>query len=465
MNFVSPEFGAFFVVVLAVYWALPRRGQNAFLLLASWLFYAAWDWRFLSLILISTVTDFVTGRRIHASATRSQRRGWLLVSLAVNLGILAYFKYADFFVESLVDLAGSVGWQLSSPTLNIILPVGISFYTFQTLSYSLDIYLGRLKPTDSIVEFGTFVAFFPQLVAGPIVRAREFLFQLEERRQFDPALFEAGAIRFLTGFFKKAVIADSLAIHLVDPVFADPSAYSAATLWWAAFGYTAQIYADFSGYSSMAIGSAAMLGFRIPENFRFPYLARSFSEFWGRWHITMSRFFRDYVYIPLGGNRISDSRTRANLAITTLVSGLWHGAAWTFVAWGGIHGLFIMIGHAVRRKGAGRSYIRGIAGWAATFVGVVFAWILFRAASFTVASEFISGLWGRSGESIHVSSIVMFSMAAVVVDHAVGWILEHRPDLAARPGPIVRAAYLVFLVVFAYHAMPREANPFIYFQF
>lgn len=465
MNFVSTQFALFFVAVFLVYWLLPRRGQNLFLLLASWVFYAAWDWRFLGLILLSTGVDFVCGERIHRAPDRRGRRGWLLASLAVNLGILAYFKYAGFFLDSLVELASVVGWSLSEPTLNIILPVGISFYTFQTLSYSLDIYLGRLEPTRSLVEFAAFVAFFPQLVAGPIVRAREFLFQLEAERSFRWDRFERGAVRFLTGFFKKAVIADNLAILLVDPVFASPGEYSSGTLWLAALGYAAQIYADFSGYSSMAIGTAGMLGFDLPENFRFPYLAPSFSDFWRRWHITMSRFFRDYVYIPLGGSRVSPWRTRGNLAATTLVSGLWHGAAWNFVAWGGLHGVFIMGNHLVRREGRSGGPLMGFLGWAMTFLGVLLAWILFRSTSFQEAGVFLQGLLGQSGVVLLPGTLVLFCLGAVVVDHLAGWVDERRPGLLERIPPALRGAYLVVLVMVAWQTMPREANPFIYFQF
>lgn len=465
MNFVSSQFALFFVSVFLVYWLLPRRGQNLFLLFASWVFYAAWDWRFLGLILVSTLVDFVSGQRIHSAGDPRVRRGWLLVSVSVNLGILAYFKYAGFFVESLVELAGMVGWSLSQPTLAIILPVGISFYTFQTLSYSLDIYLRRLEPTRSLVEFATFVAFFPQLVAGPIVRAREFLFQLESDRSFRWERFERGAVRFITGFFKKAVIADNLALLLVDPVFGSPGEYSSGMLWLAALGYAGQIYADFSGYSSMAIGTAGMLGFDLPENFRFPYLARDFSDFWRRWHITMSRFFRDYVYIPLGGSQASSWRTRANLAATTLVSGLWHGAAWTFVAWGGLHGIFIMATHLFRERGRPWGPVAGVLGWAVTFTGVLLAWVLFRAQSFEQAGVFLGGLFGQSGLVVAPGALVLFCLGAVVADHLAGWIDERRPGTLERIPTVLRGAYLVFLVIFAWQAMPRDANPFIYFQF
>jgi D-alanyl-lipoteichoic acid acyltransferase DltB (MBOAT superfamily) len=467
VNFVTFEFAAFFAVVFTVYWLLPRRAQNLFLLVASWVFYAAWDWRFLGLIIFSSGLDFVAGRKIDEAPTRSGRRRWLLVSLTGNLGILAYFKYTNFFLDSLGALADSVGWHLSMPTLQVILPVGISFYTFQTLSYTIDIYLGRLKPTRSLVDFAAFVAFFPQLVAGPIVRAREFLYQLEERRHFSSKKFEAGAIRFLAGFFKKAFIADTLAIHLVDPVFADPTSFGSGALWLALFGYTAQIYADFSGYSSMAIGMAGMLGFDLPENFRFPYLARDFSEFWRRWHITMSRFFRDYVYIPLGGSRGSATRTRWNLAVTTLVSGLWHGASWTFVAWGGLHGVYIMLTHVVRSRTGDEDAKGGAAfvGWALTFLGAMLAWILFRAQSFPLAWAYLTGLVGAHGAAVAVSPMVWVAFAAFLFDHAWGFVEERALVGPGRVPALVQGVAYAAMIVFLYHAKPQNPNPFIYFQF
>ena len=465
MNFATIEFAVFFTAVFLVYWRLTRKAQNAFLLVASWLFYAFWDWRFLSLILISTVVDFVAGGRIASTGRTRTRRAWLTLSLIVNLGILGYFKYANFFIESAVATAASIGWSLSVPTLQIILPVGISFYTFQTLSYTLDIYLGRLQPTRSLVSFGAFVAFFPQLVAGPIVRAREFLFQLEEERTFEFGRFEMGLFRFLEGLFMKAVVADVLAMELVDRVFADPGAYDAGALWLAMVGYTVQIYADFSGYSSMAIGTAAMLGFEIPENFRLPYISRNFSDFWGRWHMTMSRFFRDYVYIPLGGSRVSETRTRLNLAATTLISGLWHGASWTFVAWGGLHGLFIMASHRLRNSSVAMSRGAALMGWASTLLGVMFAWVLFRAQSFTDAWVFFVGLWGGQGMSVDVPLVAGLAIVFVVAQHWIGWRGERRPVTGARTSQWVRAAYLVVLLLALQYGKPEAPNPFIYFQF
>lgn len=473
MIFVSAKYLVFLSVVFLVYWNLGRRRQNLFLLAASYFFYANWDWRFLSLIIISTGVDYVSGARIFQASTRARKTAWLWLSLVVNLGILGFFKYFGFFADSLVELGRAVGWRVSSPTLHIILPVGISFYTFQTMSYSLDIYRGQLKPTKSFVDFAAFVAFFPQLVAGPIVRAKEFIFQLEKDRRFSGRDFEAGLIRILFGFFKKAFIADTLGVYLVDPVFAHPALYSSATLWLAIVGYAVQVYADFSGYSNMAIGSARILGFRIPENFLFPFLSTNFSEFWRRWHMTMSRFFRDYIYIALGGNRRGTPRTLRNIAVTTLLAGLWHGAAWTYVLWGGLQGAYIAVYHLWR-------IAKERLGWAAEkpgFARLLPAWLLtqlcfcvslipFRSRDFGSSWVYVKGLLHSSdGVLQNVPLVVWIAFAALLVDHTAGWIHEHRPELRSRVPVYAQSLAYCAAIVFMYAAIPEKADPFIYFQF
>ena len=378
MLFVELRFLAFFAVVLAVTWALRRNGaRKAWLLLASYAFYAAWDWRFLGLILLSTVVDGVAGRRIHeAGADEGRRRAWLTVSLVVNLGILLTYKYFDFFAGSLNELLGWLGLGASLPVLDLVLPVGISFYTFQTLSYSLDIFRRRLEPAGSPLDLALFVAFFPQLVAGPIVLAKEFLPQLEARPRWAAVDVRAALVLFFVGFVKKSCLSDALSPY-VDAVHAAPDAVGAAGGWVSAAAFAAQIYCDFSGYTDMAIASAALLGYTLPTNFRAPYLTRTVGAFWTHWHITLGRWFREYLYFPLGGNRRGAARSAANLMVVFLVSGLWHGAAWTFVLWGAIHGAFV----ALERTRAGAWLTRMPLLLAVAYVNLVWmvSMVVFRA--------------------------------------------------------------------------------------
>jgi alginate O-acetyltransferase complex protein AlgI len=373
-----------------------------------------------------------------------------------------------------MSLAGLLGWHVSSVTMQITLPLGISFYIFQSLTYPLDIYGGKLKPTASLIDFAAFVAFFPKLVAGPITRAREFLPQLERERTFDAKDLEEGCIRILTGFFKKAFIADTLAAYLVGPVFANPGAFSAGSLWLAILGYAIQIYADFSGYSNMAIGSARILGFRLPENFLFPYLAKDFSEFWRRWHITMSTFFRDYIYIPLGGNRLSTHRVLVNLAVTMLICGLWHGAAWTFVCWGGLHGLYLIVQYSMRLQSDRDSHnqeirhgaINLIWKWSFTQLLVCLAWILFRASDLEVVGTYLTGLIGLGGkEGIQVPPVVWACFFAAFLDHLYGWFAENRSELVEEAPVLLRASVYSVMIVLLFHATPTASGQFIYFQF
>jgi len=471
MNFATAQFSIFFAIVFFLYWHLRKKHQNLLLLGASMAFYSFWDWRFLSLIVISIVSNYYGGQWIAEATTKTKRNIWLILCIAINISLLAYFKYANFFIESTLALAAEFNWHVSEVTLNITLPVGISFYIFQSLSYSLDIYRGKLTPQHGLLDFATFVAFFPQLVAGPIVRAKEFLFQLEAERIFKFQQLENGITRFLTGLFKKVVIADSLAVYLVDPVFSNPDAYSSGTLWLAMFGYAIQIYADFSGYSNMAIGCALMLGFKIPENFNYPYLATNFSSFWQRWHMTMSRFFRDYVYIPMGGNRRSSSRNMINLATTTLVSGLWHGAAWTFVCWGGLHGVYIVASHIISdfsKKARFQSFLHLLPAWFFTQIFVCFAWVLFRSQDLPSAQRYLTNLFisDNSGPlSIEVSWYIALCFIAVVIDHLYGFLKEKNYMVSSSIQKYFKPAFIAALVIIIFNGRPEQASPFIYFQF
>ncbi len=322
MLFNSVEFFLFLPVVFCLYWSLAPRAQNVLLLAASYLFYGSWDWRFLGLIILSSFTDYIAGEKI---ANGSRPKAWLLLSLVVNLGALVVFKYLDFGIESLSELLMLFGVTPHLPTLRIVLPVGISFYTFQTLSYTIDIYFGKGKATNDPIAFFTFVAFFPQLVAGPIERATSLLPQFLTTRRFDASLAADGARQILYGMFLKVVIADNLA-PIVDAAYGDPSNTSGLTLLLATYAFAFQIYGDFAGYSHIAIGCSRLFGVSLRRNFAYPYFSSNAREFWQRWHMSLSTWFRDYCYIPLGGNRCSVLRSKFNVFVTFLLSGLWHGA-------------------------------------------------------------------------------------------------------------------------------------------
>ena len=392
MLFNSIDFAVFFTVFFILYWVVHKNliVRNFFLLFSSYVFYGWWDWRFLFLIIFSSIVDFIVGKFIYKTEKKKKKKLLLIVSLVSNLGLLAYFKYTNFFIDSFINSFNFLGGSLESFSLNIILPVGISFYTFQTLSYTIDIYRGRLKPVKEWLPFFTFVAFFPQLVAGPIERASHLLPQFYKKYNFDYDRVKSGLLLALFGLFKKMVIADRVAI-LVNQVYNNPTEYSGVELSIATVFFAFQIYCDFSGYSDIAIGISRTLGFDLMKNFNSPYFSKSITEFWRRWHISLSTWFRDYVYIPLGGSRNGRWKTYANLFIVFLVSGLWHGAAITFVIWGAVHGFFIVIEKIVTEKPwtqtgivakFGKSYLGQVFWMLFTFAIVCFAWVFFRANTF-----------------------------------------------------------------------------------
>jgi len=341
MVFNSLPFLVFIGIFFPLYFSLRGRFRLWLCLIASYIFYAWWDWRFLSLILTSTLIDYLIGLRLNRETDTTKRQWLLRLSMVMNLGFLGFFKYFNFFVESFQDILLSLGLEPDLHTLHIILPVGISFYTFQSMSYTIDVYRKEIPVERDFLRFATFIAFFPQLVAGPIVRAKELLPQFAADIKFEWNRFSFGLSQVLWGFFKKVAVADSLA-PFVDQCFAAPESFSALHLSLGVFFYAFQIYCDFSGYSDIAIGLARIMGFDFPDNFRTPYFSRNFSEFWTRWHITLSSWLRDYLYIPLGGNRQGTFNTYRNLMLTMLLGGLWHGASWVFVFWGFLHGLYLV---------------------------------------------------------------------------------------------------------------------------
>ena len=472
MNFPSGTFLLFFAVVFALHWALPRpRMRKVLLLGASYYFYMSWNVQLVGLILLSTIVDYVVGLAMARAETPRARRGYLLVSLAVNLGLLGYFKYAGFFVESFGELLVGLGLQANTASLEIILPVGISFYTFQTLSYTIDIYRRSLQPTRDVLDFALFVAFFPQLVAGPIVRASHFLPQLVKPARWDGARAAGGLQRMIIGLAKKVVLADSFAL-VANEVFASPESFGFLGSWFGVVAFAFQIYCDFSAYSDIAIGAAATLGYDIPENFAHPYVAGNIREFWRRWHMSLSTWLRDYLYIPLGGSRRGAVRARLNLLITMFLGGLWHGAAWTFVAWGVFHGLLLGVQRWIdeRRPGGGGAPRSTAIGIVPTFALVCLGWVLFRAETFADAALLYRNLFGlRSvAESPMLRTPVLWLALAMVVVHA--WVaVTERRALAGRGAPawplLLRTAFLTVCIggIVAFFRIEGEA--FIYFQF
>lgn len=473
MLFTSPVFILFFVVVLLFSRTrLPWGGRKFVLLVASYLFYAAWNPPFVLLLWLSTAVDFFLASRMPRTQSATKRKMLLVASLCVNLGVLGAFKYANFLADSFVAITGLAGWEVSSPAWSIVLPLGISFYTFQTLSYTIDVFRGKLQPTRNLLDFALYVTFFPQLVAGPIVRASEFLWQLDEPRRATPKQAYWGVLLFVLGLFKKAFLADSVFAPVATRVFDSAAIPTAIQAWTGMYAFAGQIYCDFSGYTDMAIGCALILGFRLPDNFRAPYAAVGFSDFWRRWHISLSSWLRDYLYIPLGGNRKGRIRTRVNLMITMLLGGLWHGAAWTFVAWGGLHGLYLGAERLARDR-LNLKWFQTRTGQVllmlVTFHMVCFAWILFRAQSFERALQMFGALSGiAAGHGPTAFSRWSAALALGCVGLLVGtqWVFRNKrlEELSARAGWFVTALTAAVMLFLSLTAGAKGAE-FIYFRF
>lgn len=477
MLFNSFVFPVFLLIVLTLYWSLQRKGtraQNILLLVASYIFYGCWDYRFLSLIFISSLIDFAVSIYLDKE-TRSPRRKMLLtLSIFSNLGILGFFKYFDFFVHSFAELSNSMGLPAHARTLNIILPVGISFYTFQTMSYTIDVYRRRMPITRDPVAFFAFVSFFPQLVAGPIERAHNLLPQFTRKREFDTERGKDGLRQMLWGLFKKVVIADGVAEH-VETIFRTSGQQDGMTLILGSLFFAIQIYCDFSGYSDMAIGMARLFGFQLMQNFAFPYFSRDIAEFWRRWHISLSSWFRDYVYIPLGGSRTSRFRHVWNIIVTFTVSGLWHGANWTFVVWGFLNGLYylplLLAGKQKQHteivaEGRLIPSLREFSLMAITFLLTLLAWIVFRAASLEHALSYTAGIFTRSWS---LAALQHYQIPVLLGCFLFGveWLQRakrHALQIERMPGWVRWAIYYVLvLVIFRYGNTGHV--PFIYFQF
>lgn len=496
MLFNSPEFFLFLFIVLLLYYQLRYNHQNWLLLFASYFFYGLWDYRFLSLILVSTAVDFWVGKAIYHCATNHwpgrsclgrswlgsnqyyknqhleiSRRLLLCLSLAVNLGILGFFKYFNFFVDSTARLLTQIGFEPHLPVLYVLLPVGISFYTFQTMGYTIDVYRGKIKPVDNLRDFALYVSYFPQLVAGPIERPNRLIPALQSPRTISTEALTSGGMLILIGLFRKVVIADAIGGQ-VDAVFAAPWEYSSPELAKGIYLFALQIYCDFAGYTDIARGVSRLLGIELMENFRQPYFSANISEFWRRWHISLSSWLRDYLYIPLGGNRGSTLMTYRNLMLTMLLGGLWHGAAWTFVIWGGLHGLYL----AVHRLIMGNVRVslddspkwfntRRVFGGFLTFHLVLVAWIFFRAPGFGAAIEYIEHLL-----EFRNMEMLPTVLPAIAIPWAFVWLID-VPQFLTRNQTVVlqwplmarnvAVASMLFLILLGF----GTRAPFIYFQF
>ncbi|GAA4274199.1 MBOAT family O-acyltransferase [Aquimarina gracilis] len=470
MLFNSFEFFFFLSIIFVAYWFIAHERiklQNILLLIASYVFYGWWDWRFLSLIALSTITDFIVGHKIYNSDQKQVRKKWLWVSIFFNLGLLGFFKYYNFFIESWIDIFTSIGYELKSTwTLQVILPVGISFYTFQTLSYSIDIYRNKLKPTADFVAFAAFVSFFPQLVAGPIERATNLVPQFLKERKFTYQAFSYGIKLMIWGFFLKLVVADRAAIY-VDAVYGNIENHDGLSFIAATVLFAFQIYGDFAGYSLIAIGTSKLFGFDLMTNFRRPYFAASVSEFWTRWHISLSTWFRDYLYIPLGGNRAKKPRWLFNLFITFLISGLWHGANWTFVVWGALNGAYLILEVLIFKKNR-----KGVLNVLLTFVLINFSWVFFRANSVSDAFYMIKKivtvpgrLYIGSGDDIAASIYATLAIAILLMVEFKKEYFDNVFSISKHKFEWVRLMGYAVLVYMILYFGVFDKSQFIYFQF
>jgi D-alanyl-lipoteichoic acid acyltransferase DltB (MBOAT superfamily) len=481
MLFNSISFAIFLPIVFILYWFATKgnlRLQNILLLVSSYFFYACWDWRFMFLLIFSTFLDYFTGIKIHEATNHKKKMFWLWLSIGVNLGFLGVFKYYNFFAASFADGLSQLGFKANFGTLQVILPVGISFYTFHGLSYVIDLYKDRIKPERNFIDYAVFVSFFPLLVAGPIERATHLLPQILKKRNFDYSKAVDGLRQILWGLFKKIVIADNCA-EFANTIFNNSADYSGSTLVLGALFFTFQIYCDFSGYSDIAIGTARLFGIDLLRNFAFPYFSRDIAEFWRRWHISLSSWFKDYLYIPLGGSKGGMWMKIRNTFIIFLVSGFWHGANWTFIAWGGLNALYIMPSIVLNThrnnldivaRGKYLPTIKEFSAIVLTFSLTVFAWIFFRAANLTHAFNYVSEIFSSSLFSIphfsgHGKASIGFLIGLFII---VEWLGREQQYAIAHLGikwkKSIRYAmyYAMIIAIFWFGGKEQQ---FIYFQF
>ncbi len=471
MVFNSLTFLVFFALVLFLH-NLPFswKTKKTNLLIASYLFYAAWNPPFIILLWVSTVVDWYAAQKLVHAQKQSARRLWMLLSVVVNLGMLVYFKYGTFMLENFQLLMASIGVNYTAPEWNIILPVGISFYTFATLSYTLDIYLKRAQPAKNFLDYALFVTFFPHLVAGPIMRPTELVPQFVEERKANASMIRFGLALMTLGLFQKVVLADMFLGPAAEKVYDGMAAPGMLDAWMGTLAFSGQIFCDFAGYSTTAIGAALCLGFAMPDNFRFPYAAIGFSDFWRRWHITLSTWLRDYLYIPLGGNRHGPARTYMALMLTMLIGGLWHGASWTFVVWGGLHGLYLSVERLLR--GRFSNYTPGpwaLFGFALlTYTLINITWVFFRADGFGKAWTVLSGMFGGNAGAEPILSTyylltVALTVGGIVFTH---WRMRAQTlEMAVAKVPTLVLSVALAIMAFAIIIAQGDGSAFIYFQF
>lgn len=472
MVFNSITFVVFFAAVLALYRVLPTwRAKKAMLLVASYVFYGAWNPPFALLLFATTVLDYWTAQRMWSSPSQRTRRGYMAISLVANLGLLAYFKYGGFVLTNFVALVRASGFDYQPAAPDIVLPVGISFYTFQTLSYTIDVYRKELKPAPTLLDFALFVSFFPQLVAGPIVRAADFLYQLEEERFIEANRLGWGLFMMTLGLFEKMVLADGLLAPAADAVFGSPGPTSQLDSWLGTVAFAGQIFCDFAGYSTCAIGASLCFGFHLVDNFRFPYAAIGLRDFWRRWHMSLSTWLRDYLYIPLGGNRNGPRRTQIALMSTMVLGGLWHGASWNFVIWGMLHGLFLVCERRLAQRFGDRPWVKSVpvrfALGVLTFALVCLAWVFFRAKDLAQSAMVIASMLGAI-PAAPVLSTANVAKVVLVTGCLIGTHVaprERRLEDVARtlPAPVLTVMWSVML--FAIVLTQGGGDAFIYFQF
>ncbi len=474
MLFCSQQYLLFFMLVFTAYWVIPWQQARVYLLLAASLFfYASWNHWLAAIIAVSTTLDYFVARAIDRSSDERRRKLLLSITITANLGLLCYFKYANFFLSSLEQTLQAAGATVSLPVLSVILPIGISFYTFEAINYAVDVYRRHVRAERSLPHFMLFITFFPHLVAGPIVRARDFLSQIDRPKQWNWLRLNLGVQFFLMGMFKKMVIADRMAAF-ADPVFANPEQFRTSAVWLAVLAYSIQIYCDFSGYTDMAIGSAHMLGYKLARNFNMPYLATNISDFWRRWHISLSSWLRDYLFIPLGGSHGGTWATNRNLLITMTLGGLWHGASWTFVAWGVLHGL-LLVGHRTfrdfsanrpRLTAALQSLPGTLGRIVLTYLCVSLGWVLFRATTFTAAATLFKQMFVPcEGQHLLMSKQSLLVLTALVMACHLLVSSGLWKRIAERlPAPVLGVGYAIVLSL-ALLLSPLAGKAFIYFQF